>query len=322
MVTTQAKNIRIIYMGTPDFAVEPLKLLVENGYNVVAVVTVPDKPAGRGQKLQQSAVKIYAQTVNLPVLQPYKLKDEKFLNAVCNYDAELFIVVAFRMLPEIVWQIPPLGTFNLHASLLPQYRGAAPINHAIINGETITGVTTFFINNEIDAGKIIFSEKVEIKHSDNAGTLHDKLMKTGAALVLKTVDSIACNNIDLQQQSENENLKPAPKIFKETCKIKWDRTPEEIYNFIRGLSPYPAAWCEFTGSDKQTVSAKIYSAAYDNTEHNLPFGTLKSDGKTFLKIACNGGFINILDIHLAGKKRLPVREFLAGFRDMENYLIK
>ncbi|MDR0754520.1 MAG: methionyl-tRNA formyltransferase [Prevotellaceae bacterium] len=322
MVITSAKNIRIIYMGTPDFAVAPLKMLVENGYNIVAVVTVPDKPAGRGQKLQQSAVKIYAQKANLPVLQPQKLKDEEFLNTLNQYKAELFIVVAFRMLPEIVWQIPSLGTFNLHASLLPQYRGAAPINRAIMNGEKITGVTTFFINNEIDAGKIIFSEKVEIKHNDNAGTLHDKLMEKGAALVLKTVDAIACKNVDLQQQHESEDLKPAPKLFKETCKIDWTQKPEEIYNFIRGLSPYPAAWCEFTNRDKQKISAKIYSADYENIEHDLPLGTVKSDGKIFLKVACNGGFISITDIHLAGKKRLSVREFLAGFRDIENCLIK
>ncbi|MDR2065393.1 MAG: methionyl-tRNA formyltransferase [Prevotellaceae bacterium] len=322
MVETPAKNIKIIYMGTPDFAVAPLKLLVENGYNVVAVVTVPDKPAGRGQKPRQSAVKIYAQTANLPVLQPQKLKDKEFLNTLDSYRAELFIVAAFRMLPEAVWQIPPLGTFNIHASLLPQYRGAAPVNWAIINGEKITGVTTFFINNEIDRGKIIFSEKVEIKHNDNAGTLHDRLMKTGATLVLKTVDAIACKNFDLQQQHENEYLKPAPKIFKETCKINWAQKPEEIYNFIRGLSPYPAAWCEFTCKDKQNISAKIYSAGYESIEHCLALGTVKSDRKTFFKIACSGGFINISDIHLAGKKRLSVREFLAGFRDIENYLVK
>jgi methionyl-tRNA formyltransferase len=305
-------------MGTPDFAVAPLKLLVESGYNVVAAVTVPDKPSGRGQKLQQSAVKTYAQTVNMPVLQPLKLRDEEFLNTLRKYEAELFIVVAFRMLPETVWQMPPLGTFNLHASLLPQYRGAAPINHAVINGETVTGVTTFFINNEIDTGKIIFSEKIEIRYDDNAGTLHDRLMNAGAALVLKTVDAIAGKNIKLQRQPESENLKTAPKIFKETCKINWTQTPEEIYNFIRGLSPYPAAWCEFENNGRQAVSAKIYCAACENTKHNLPFGTVKSDGKSFMKIACNGGFVNILDIHLAGKKRLPVHEFLAGFRDIEN----
>ncbi|MDR2126286.1 MAG: methionyl-tRNA formyltransferase [Prevotellaceae bacterium] len=322
MVTAQAKNIKIIYMGTPDFAVAPLKLLVENGYNIAAVVTVPDKPSGRGQKLQQSAVKIYAQTANLPVLQPQRLRDEEFLNTLRNYSAELFIVAAFRMLPETVWQMPPLGTFNLHASLLPQYRGAAPINRAIINGEKITGVTTFFINKEIDSGKIIFSEKVEITHNDNAGTLHNKLMKTGAELVIKTVDAIASKNIILQSQHESEHLKTAPKIFKEMCKINWAQNPEEIYNFIRGLSPYPAAWCEFTGKDKQTVSAKIYTAAYENIKHDLPLGTIKSDGKTFFKVACSGGFVNITDIHLAGKKRLHVREFLAGFRDIENYLIQ
>ncbi|MDR3286455.1 MAG: methionyl-tRNA formyltransferase [Prevotellaceae bacterium] len=322
-MTTINKNIRIIYMGTPDFAVEPLKMLVERGYNVVAAVTVPDKPAGRGQKLQQSAVKTYAQTVNLPVLQPVKLKDETFLTRLGSYNAELFIVVAFRMLPEIVWKMPPRGTFNLHASLLPQYRGAAPINWAIINGEKTTGVTTFFINEEIDTGKIIFATETEITSTDNAETLHDKLMHAGANLVLQTVDAIAQNTVCSKQQITNGNLCTAPKIFKEMCKINWQQTPEKIYNFIRGLSPYPAAWCEFvTIYDLQIFSAKIYASTYEITPHNLPFGTINSDGKTFLKIACNGGFINVTDIHLSGKKRLNIRDFLAGFRDVENYLIK
>ena len=316
------KNIRIIYMGTPDFAVEPLKFLVENGYNVVAVVTVPDKPAGRGQKIQESAVKIYAQSVELPVLQPEKLRDEEFLKTLRSFDAELFIIVAFRMLPEVVWQIPSLGTFNLHASLLPQYRGAAPINWAIINGEKKTGVTTFFINNEIDMGKIISSVEVDITDSDNAQTLHDKLMQTGAKLVADTVDAIADENICLKTQPVCENLHLAPKIFKETCKIDFSKTPESIYNFIRGLSPYPTAWCEFVKEGEQNILAKIYSATYETEQHNLPFGTIMSDEKTFLKIACNGGFISITDIHLAGKKRLNINEFLAGFRNVKTYLVR
>ena len=321
-MTTISKKIKIIYMGTPDFAVEPLKFLIENGYNVVAVVTTPDKPAGRGQKIQKPAVKIYAQSVELPVLQPVKLRDEEFLNVLRTFDADLFIVVAFRMLPEIVWQMPPLGTFNLHASLLPQYRGAAPINWAIINGEKKTGVTTFFINNEIDAGKIIFSAETDIESDDNAETLHDKLMHAGAKLVAETVDAIAEKNICLKTQTMSEELLTAPKIFKETCKIDWSKTPESTYNFIRGLSPYPSAWCEFAKDGEQNISVKIYSATYENEQHNLPFGTIKCDGKTFFKIACNGGFINVTDIQLAGKKRLHIREFLAGFRNINAFFVK
>jgi len=321
-MTAASKNIKIIYMGTPDFAVEPLKLLIDNGYNVVAAVTTPDKPAGRGQKIQESAVKIYAQSVGLPVLQPVRLRDEEFLRTLGSFDAELFIVVAFRMLPEIVWQMPPLGTFNLHASLLPQYRGAAPINWAIINGEKKTGVTTFFINNEIDAGKIIFSAEVDIETSDNAETLHDKLMHAGAKLVVETVNAIAEKNICLKTQIVSGNLHLAPKIFKDTCKIDWSQNPETIYNFIRGLSPYPTAWCEFAKDGEQNISAKIYSATYENDSHNLPFGSIKSDGKSFMKIACNGGFISVTDIHLAGKKRLNIREFLAGFRNINTYSIQ
>ena len=321
-MTATGKNVRIIYMGTPDFAVEPLKFLVENGYNVVAVVTSPDKPAGRGQKNQKSPIKIYAQSVELPVLQPVKLRDKEFLTVLRSFAAELFIVVAFRMLPEIVWTMPELGTFNLHASLLPQYRGAAPINWAIINGEIRTGLTTFFINNEIDAGKIIFSTEIDIIDNDNAKTLHDKLMHSGAKLVAETVDAIAAGNICLKTQITDEKLKLAPKIFKETCKIDWSKTPENIYNFIRGLSPYPAAWCKFVNGDGQNISAKIYSAIYEKEQHDLPFGTIKSDKKSFLKVACNGGFISVKDIHLAGKKRLNVCEFIAGFRNIETYSIK
>ena len=321
-MTAAGKNIRIIYMGTPDFAVEPLKLLIESGYNVVAVVTAADKPAGRGQKIQETAVKIYAQSVGLPVLQPAKLRDEEFLNILGSFDAELFIVVAFRMLPEVVWQMPPLGTFNLHASLLPQYRGAAPINWAIINGEKKTGVTTFFINNEIDTGKIIFSAEIDIENTDNAETMHDKLMRAGAKLVVETVNAIAEKNVCLKTQTVSGNLQLAPKIFKETCKIDLSQNPETIYNFIRGLSPYPTAWCEFAKDGEQNISAKIYSTTYENEQHDLPFGSIKSDGKSFMKIACNDGFISVTDIQLAGKKRLNIREFLAGFRNINTYLIK
>jgi methionyl-tRNA formyltransferase len=240
------EDLRIVFMGTPTFAVESLKALVENGYNVVGVITTPDKPAGRGYRMQASEVKKYALEHDLLLLQPEKLKNEVFLNELKQLKADLQIVVAFRMLPEVVWNMPRLGTFNLHASLLPQYRGAAPINWAIINGEKETGVTTFFLSHEIDTGKIIFREKMPINDDDNAGTLHDKLMKLGAELVLKTVDAVLENSIDTIPQSElisdETILKPAPKIFKETCRINWEDTAENIYNLIRGLSPTPTAW--------------------------------------------------------------------------------
>lgn len=319
MMQTLNKNIPIVYMGTPEFAVAPLKLLVDSGYNIAAVVTAPDKPAGRGQKLQQSAVKQYAQSVGLPVLQPVKLRDDEFLSALRSYNAELFIVVAFRMMPEVVWRMPKYGTFNLHASLLPQYRGAAPINWAIINGDKFTGVTTFFINEEIDSGDIIDSKTVEIAEDDNVGTLHDKLMKVGAELVKSTVDIILQNKVERKTQSEEKiainneiELKAAPKIFKQTCRIDWTKSAKEIYNFIRGLSPYPTAWCEFENENGETISAKIFTSKLVEGEHDLPSATIDTDGKTYFRIACKNGFIDIIEIQLAGKKRLTVRDFLAG----------
>ncbi len=308
--------MKIVYMGTPDFAVEPLRLLVENGYNIAAVVTMPDKPAGRGLKLTESPVKRYAQSVGLTVLQPEKLKNEAFIEELRSINADLFIVVAFRMLPEIVWNMPPLGTFNLHASLLPHYRGAAPINRAIINGETKTGVTTFFLKHEIDTGDVIFQQEVPILPEDNAGDLHDKLMETGAQLVLQTVKMVEQGKVNLVSQSSlkaEQTLKDAPKLTKETCLIDWLKPGKEIVNLIRGLSPYPTAYCvlEHKGED---LPLKVFSARFEELKHNEPIASISSDEKTYLKVACGNGFILLEDIQLAGKKRMRVDEFLRGFR--------
>ena len=306
-------------MGTPEFAVESLKILVENKYNVVGVITMPDKPSGRGHKLQSSAVKLYAIEHNLPVLQPEKLKDETFLEELKNLNADLQIVVAFRMLPEVVWNMPKFGTFNLHGSLLPQYRGAAPINWAIINGEKETGATTFFLTHEIDTGKIILQEKLKIGDDDNAGTIHDKLMVIGAGLVKKTVDLLMEGKIEGIDQSQfvtqQSELKPAPKIFKETCEINFSSTVESIHNFVRGLSPYPAAWTEvqFPGQTEKMM-LKVYVTDKEPEDHNLPIGTLVTDGKKFAKIAMINGFILLKSVQLAGKKRMDIGELLRGLR--------
>jgi methionyl-tRNA formyltransferase len=306
-------NLRIVYMGTPDFAVESLKALVEGDYQVVGVVTMPDKPVGRHQnELQASPVKQYAVSQNIPVLQPEKLKDPQFLDALKAWNADLQIVVAFRMLPEVVWNMPRLGTFNLHASLLPQYRGAAPINWAIINGETETGVTTFFLTHEIDTGKIIYQEHIPVADTDNAEIVHDNLMNLGAKLVLKTVDDIAENRVNPLAQQESQALKPAPKIFKDTCKIDWNKTTKEIYDFIRGLSPYPGAWTELTTPQGETLNLKIFATEKIFKNHTLTFGTLLSDGKTFLDVATPDGFIRILQLQQAGKKRMATADFLRG----------
>ena len=302
-------------MGTPDFAVESLKVLVDNGYNVVAVVTMPDKPSGRGHKVQFSAVKQYALSVGLPVLQPEKLKAEEFLRELRAYNADLQIVVAFRMLPEVVWAMPRFGTFNLHASLLPQYRGAAPLNWAIINGEKETGVTTFFLKQEIDTGDMILQQRVPIEKTDDVGILHDKLMTIGANMVLQTVDMILEGNVSRTPQPvipANE-LKPAPKIFKETCEIDFSQPAEQIYNFVRGLSPYPAAWATLQlGSQEETV--KIFKVAYEEDDKPMTVApkTVRTDYKTYLKIACLNGWIDILELQLPGKKRLAIRDVLNG----------
>lgn len=308
--------MRIIFMGTPDFAVETLRQLVENQYNIVAVVTVPDKPAGRGQKLQASPVKTYAESKQIPVFQPVKLKDETFISSLKELKPDVQIVVAFRMLPKEVWQIPSIGTFNLHASLLPHYRGAAPINWAIINGETKTGVTTFFIDEKIDTGAIILQSETEISERETAGSLHDKLMKQGAELVLKTVDLISEGNYAISQQPQNEQFKEAPKIFKETCKIDWNSEGADIERLIRGMSPYPTAWTILRQNDEE-ISVKIYDAVFEKTSHSQEIGSVKVENKS-IYIAVNQGFIKVLELQLSGKKRMKADDLLNGFSFKEN----
>ena len=307
-------------MGTPDFAVAPLRRLVEAGKNIVAVVTMPDKPAGRGHKIQFSPVKEYALSVNLPILQPINLKDPEFVEQLRSYQADLQIVVAFRMLPEIVWNMPPLGTFNLHASLLPQYRGAAPINWAVINGETETGITTFFLQHEIDTGNIIMQEKITIAPDDNAGIVHDKLMMLGADLVLKTVNQIESGNVASIPQPDGE-LKPAPKIFKDTCLINFNATAESVRNLVRGLAPYPAAWLELTDPTGNTTNMKIYEVSKELCTPSHPVGTLVCDGKKVLKVAVLDGYIHLDQVQLAGKKRMPAADLMRG-TDLTQYKIQ
>ena len=317
-----AKDLRIVFMGTPEFAVPSLRALVAGGYNVVGVVTTPDKPAGRGRKLHQSEVKIAALELGLPVLQPEKLKDPEFVGAMQALRPDLGIVIAFRMLPEVIWAMPQLGTFNLHASLLPQYRGAAPINWAIINGETETGVTTFLLNHEIDKGGIIGQVRVPILPEDSVGTLYEKLMTIGTSLVISTVDRIAAGEIRPveQQHIDESTLRPAPKIFKEDCRIDWTLPGRRIADFIRGLSPYPAAWTGmFREGDEEPQSAKLFSATFEAASHGLPCGTVESDGRTFIRVACADGWIVVGELQIAGKKRLPVRDLLLGWRDVNQY---
>ena len=307
-------------MGTPDFAVEPLRRLVDAGKNIVAVITMPDKPAGRGHKIQFSPVKEYALSVGLPILQPTNLKDPEFIEELRSYQADLQIVVAFRMLPEIVWNMPPLGTFNLHASLLPQYRGAAPINWAVINGETETGITTFFLQHEIDTGNIIMQEKITIAPDDNAGIVHDRLMMLGADLVLKTVEQIESGNISSIPQPEGE-LKAAPKIFKDTCLINFNTTAEAVRNLVRGLAPYPAAWIELTDPSGNTTNMKIYEVSKELCTPTHPAGTLICDGKKVLKVAVLDGYIHLDQVQLAGKKRMPSADLMRG-TNLTQYTIK
>ena len=310
------EELRIIYMGTPDFAVEPLKLLVAGGYNIVGVVTMPDKPVGRHQTdLTASPVKQYAISQGLKVLQPEKLKNPEFLEELKSLKADLQIVVAFRMLPEAVWAMPRLGTFNLHAALLPQYRGAAPINWAIINGDTQTGITTFFLDQEIDTGNVIQRVPVPILDTDNAEDVHDKLMVLGANLVIETLDNILADNIKPISQSElvtDEPLRPAPKIFKETCRINWSKGVKSTYDFIRGLSPYPAAWTEMEYANRRNV-LKIYAAEKEFCEPEYPTGTLTTNGRNELKVALSDGYLHLKTLQLAGKKRMEVTDFLRGF---------
>ncbi len=311
-----SKKLRIIFMGTPDFAVPSLDILVKNGYNIVGVITMPDKPAGRGYQLQASPVKNYALAHNLNILQPDKLKDDTFLENLKALQADLQIVVAFRMLPELVWNMPKMGTFNLHSSLLPQYRGAAPINRAIMNGDKKTGVTTFFLQHAIDTGKVIFQESIEIKDDETAGELHDVLMVLGSKLVLKTVHAIENQNYT---EIEQEKLLPsdivlneAPKIFKEDCRINWNLKVEKIYNHIRGLSPYPASYTELMDLKGNKFLLKIFKAAKIKENHQLNCGEIITDQKTYLKVAAEDGFINIQQVQLAGKSRMDIGSFLRG----------
>ena len=308
---------RIVFMGTPEFAVESLRKLVEAGYNVVGVITMPDKPVGKHHSvLQASPVKEYALSQNIPVFQPEKLKDSGFLEQLKALKADLQIVVAFRMLPEEVWNMPRLGTFNLHASLLPQYRGAAPIQWAIINGEKETGLTTFFLTHTIDTGKIIFQERIPIEPEDNAGILHDRMMHLGAQLVIKTVEAIINDKIQPIDQEKlfvrERDLKPAPKIFKETCEIDWNKTSENVYNLIRGLSPYPAAWTVLHTSKGEPVNCKIFESEKIIQNHSLQPGNIDFDDKKCLKIATLDGFIKVKSIQQAGKKRMSADDFLRG----------
>ena len=309
----EKKDIRIVYMGTPDFAVESLRALVEGGYNVVAVVTMPDKPAGRGHQLQYSAVKQYALSAGLPILQPERLKDENFLVELKSYSADLQIVVAFRMLPEVVWNMPRLGTFNLHASLLPQYRGAAPINWAVMNGDTETGATTFMLQHEIDTGNIILQERIPIADDENVGSVHDRLMVMGAGLVTRTVDTIIeaeNKGVDLPTtpQDNSLELRPAPKIFKDTCAINFAQTAEQIRNHVRGLSPYPAAWISEMPANHPLAEvlrgAKVYKAAI--TKH--------AEQKGHIIVPCADGYIDLLELQLPGKKRMDAAALLNGIR--------
>ena len=300
-------------MGTPDFAVEGLRVLVEGGYNIVGVITMPDKPMGRhGNTLQPSPVKQYAVEQGLKILQPVKLKDPEFVEELRSLNADLQIVVAFRMLPEIVWSMPKYGTFNAHASLLPKYRGAAPINWAVINGETETGMTTFMLKHEIDTGDIIDQVRIPIADTDNAEVVHDRLMHLSGELVIKTVDSIIDGTFKTTPQSEwganaEDALVPAPKIFHDTCKIDWNQPTKKVYDFVRGLSPYPAAWTTF--NDK---SVKIFETEKELAAHTFTPGTIDTDGKSYLKVATTDGYINIKVLQLEGKKRMPVADFLRG----------
>ena len=316
-----AKSLRIVFMGTPEFAVPSLRALVAGGYNVVAVVTAPDKPAGRGRQLHESDVKKAALELGLQILQPEKLRDPAFIAAMEALRPDLGIVIAFRMLPEMIWAMPRLGTFNLHASLLPQYRGAAPINWAIINGEQETGVTTFLLNHEIDKGAILGQLREPIAPDDTIGTLYDRLMHRGSGLVLETVEQLAAGRAVPVEQPQEEALvlRPAPKIFKEGCRIDWSLPGRRIIDFIRGLSPYPAAWSQLYRDTEELSSLKIFRATFEAATPDEPAGTLATDGRTQLSVACADGWIHLEELQMAGKRRMTARELLLGFREIGAY---
>ena len=319
--------MKIVYFGTPEFAASQLEAILAAGYDVPAVVTTPDKPAGRGKQMHASEVKECALLHGLPVLQPEKLKDEAFVEQLRSYNADLFVVVAFRMLPEVIWSMPPKGTINLHASLLPQYRGAAPINHAIINGETETGLTTFILDKEIDTGAMIMQEKIAIGDKMNAGELHDALMNLGNDVIIKTIKKIEEGKVEAVGQNsviekENLTLKPAPKIFKEDCYINWNKSGKEIYNFVRGLSPYPAAHAKIQNPEGEILDLKIFETELAlKSEGNRDFLSIKTDQKTFLEVVLNDSCIKIIEIQQAGKKAMPIAEFLRGARISEDWKV-
>ena len=310
---TTKRDLRIVFMGTPDFAVATLKALLDHNYKVVGVITAPDRPAGRGQKLRASAVKKFALEHNLNILQPKNLKAETFINELKALKANLQIIVAFRMLPKVVWQMPEFGTFNLHASLLPQYRGAAPIHWAIINGETKTGVTTFFIDEKIDTGAVILSEETTIESKTTVGELHDELMRIGSKLVIKTVGLIEADTITTTIQPKSKNLKTAYKLNRDNCKIDWTQPIDTIYNKIRGLNPYPTAWCYLDNDEEDLLAIKIYGIEKEINNHNFSTGTLVAT-KNELKVYCKGGYINVLEIQLPGKRKMEVKSLLNGFQ--------
>jgi methionyl-tRNA formyltransferase len=318
-------KLRILFMGTPEFAVAGLDALIHDGQHVIAVVTSIDKPAGRGRKIKTSPVKDYALSQSIPVLQPEKLKSPVFLAEIQDLKPDLIVVVAFRMLPEQVWKLPPLGTINLHASLLPQYRGAAPINRVLMNGETKTGLTTFFIEKEIDTGKIILQEAVSVDPDEDAGSLHDKMMNTGAALLVRTVRAIVQGNPPLIDQAalirEQDELKTAPKIYTEDCRVDWDQETEVVYNHIRGLAPYPAAWTILRNQAGEEKILKIFAAEKEILPVNEKPGTLLTDDENALEIACRNGIIRLTRIQLEGKKKMDTLEFLRGFKDVSGLQI-
>lgn len=318
------EKLRIVYIGTPDFAVEPLRCLREVeqrdadcGFTVVGVVTMPDRIITRrgSNQVLMSPVKEYALAEELPLLQPESLKNEEFLSALASWGADLQIVVAFRMLPESVWNMPRLGTFNLHASLLPQYRGAAPINWAIINGDKVSGVTTFFLKHEIDTGDVILQREVEITETDDAGTLHDKLMTVGGTTVVDTVLSIVSGEAVARTQASmyDGELRPAPKIFRDTCRIDWGKNCSQVYDFVRGLSPYPAAWMELVDASGAATAIKVYATEKEICEPSHPSGTLLTDGKKYVKVALSDGYLHLTSLQLPGKKRMPTPDLLRGF---------
>nr|WP_299381739.1 methionyl-tRNA formyltransferase [Allomuricauda sp.] len=317
-MSTKLKNnkLRIVFMGTPDFAVGSLKALLDAGFKVVGAITAPDRPAGRGRKIQESAVKQFAKTHNIKILQPTNLKDEAFLQDLGELNANLQVVVAFRMLPEVVWRMPEFGTFNLHASLLPQYRGAAPINWAIINGETETGVTTFFIDDKIDTGSIILQKTAPIYPEDDAGALHDRLMELGASLVVETCKQIETGTVTSIPQKDAKDIKSAHKIHRNTCQINWDHSIVDIHNHIRGLSPYPAAWCYLKNHGREDP-IKIFKTQIEEVEHTHPVGKLVLENRT-LKVAVSGGYLHLLEVQFPGKRRMKISEVLNGLNLDEN----